>query len=340
MKKKLVSNHYIKACISGALAAGYQAEGLLQQAGIPIELLDKPKARITEIQLAKLIRAVWHVTGDEFMGLTPTPSRLGVFQLMAESVLQTKTLGGMLTQSARFYSRVQDDITMRLDILDDTANFTLTLRQPEYDPTHLFQEFLLLMWQRFSCWLVNTRVAFSETRFSYSMPQHADEYPPMYGGQLLFNQSSCGFSFPAKWLNRPIVRDLTELTDFLEQSPLQILQPVGEDHSLHSQVKRLLYRKGLEFLPTLDQVADALCMTTRTLRRKLKEEGVSYQQIKDRLRCDTAIRLLTEESLSIAEISTLTGFTEQAAFCRAFKGWTGVAPSAYSTVSTPLAQHQ
>jgi len=74
-----------------------------------------------------------------------------------------------------------------------------------------------------------------------------------------------------------------------------------------------------------------LNMTSRTLRRKLKEEGESYQQIKDRVRCDIAIRLLTEESLTVAETGELIGFTEQAAFCRAFKSWTGVPPSAYQT---------
>lgn len=329
MKKKLVSNHYIQATISGALKAGFSAEVLLAQAAIPLELMNKPRARITEVQLANLIRSVWRETGDEFMKLTSRPCHLGVFELMAESVLQAKTLGGMLYQSARFYQRVQDEIEFSVSLQNDVADFTLTLRHPEHDPDHLFQEFLLLMWQRFICWLVNEQITFSDTRFSYPEPAHIDEYAPMFSGQLIFEQTTSGFTLHPKLLNLPIVRDQSELSTFLQQSPLEVLRRVGQDSSLHSQVRRFLVKQGLEQLPTLEQVAKSLHMTARTLRRKLKDEGVSYQQIKDRLRCDTAIRLLTEESLSIADISHLTGFTEQAAFCRAFKSWTGVAPSAY-----------
>lgn len=329
MKKKLVSNHYIHATISGALKAGFSKQNLLAQAAIPLELMNKPRARITEVQLANLIRSVWRETGDEFMGLTATPCRLGVFELMAESVLQSKTLGGMLHQSARFYSRVQNDIEFTIKQQDDIIDFAITLRHPEHDPNHLFQEFLLLMWQRFSCWLVNEQVTFLDTRFNYPEPSHNNEYAPMFSGQLLFEQATSGFSLHSKLLNLPIVRDQSELATFLRQSPLEILRRVGQDSSLHSQVRRILLKQGLEQLPTLERIAELLHMTARTLRRKLKDEGVSYQQIKDRLRCDTAIRLLTEESLSIADISQLIGFTEQAAFCRAFKNWTGVAPSAY-----------
>lgn len=329
MKKKLVSNHYIHASISGAIKAGFSEQALLSQASIPLELMNKPRARITEVQLANLIRSVWRETGDEFMGLTATPCRLGVFELMAESVLHSKTLGGMLHQSARFYNRVQSDIEFTINQCNDTLNFTITLRQPEHDPNHLFQEFLLLMWQRFSCWLVNEQVTFLSTRFNYPEPPHNNEYAPMFSGQLLFNQPTSGFSLHTKLLNLPIIRDSSELAIFLRQSPLEILSRVGQDSSLHSQVRRVLLKQGLEQLPTLEQIAELLHITARTLRRKLKDEGVSYQQIKDRLRCDTAIRLLTEESLSIADISNLIGFTEQAAFCRAFKNWTGVAPSIY-----------
>jgi AraC-like DNA-binding protein len=329
MKKKLVSNHYIHATISGALKAGFSKQSLLAQAAIPLALLNKPRARITEVQLANLIRSVWRETGDEFMGLTASPCHLGVFELMAESVLQSKTLAGMLHQSARFYSRVQNDIEFTIKQQNDIVDFSITLRHPEHDPNHLFQEFLLLMWQRFSCWLVNEQVAFLETRFNYPEPSHNNEYAPMFSGQLFFEQPTSGFTLHSKSLNLPIIRDQSELATFLRQSPLEILRRVGQDSSLHSQVRRLLLKQGLEQLPTLEQIAEFLHMTARTLRRKLKDEGVSYQQIKDRLRCDTAIRLLTEESLSIADISQRIGFTEQAAFCRAFKNWTGVAPSAY-----------
>ncbi len=331
MKKKLVSNHYIQACLNGALKQGHDAHSLLEGAALPSDLLNKPRARITEVQLAELIKSVWRATGDEFMGLSERPCKNGVFALMMESLFHLKTLGAMLQQSVRFYNTVQSEAKLGIKIEGDQVDLSITLVRPELDPDHLLQEFLLLIWQRFSSWLVNTQLAIHSTRFNYPPPAHREEYIPMFGEQLLFDQPTAGFTFSSKQLTLPRVRDPMELTTFLRQSPLEVLRRVGENNSLSIKVQRLILQKGLDQAPTLEEIATCLHMTSRTLRRRLKDEGSSYQQIKDRVRCDLAIRLLTEESLTVAEISRLIGFTEQAAFCRAFKNWTGVAPSAYQT---------
>ncbi|WP_136679355.1 AraC family transcriptional regulator [Neptunomonas sp. XY-337] len=334
MKKKPVSNHYIEAAIRGAVAQGVSVEQLLAQAEIPLQAYRQAQERICEEQLAGLIKAVWRETGDEFMGLTASPCKNGVFALMAESVLHTRTLGGMLQQSARFYSCVHSDLDLALTQRDDLADFKLTLKTKDLDTDHFFQEFLLLMWQRFSCWLVNEQLAFQSTYFNYPQPSHVAEYPPMFPGALVFNSTASGFTLPARLLAAPIVRKPHELAGFLRSSPLEVLRRVGQDTSIATRVKRHLVQCGVAQLPTLESVAQSLNMTSRTLRRKLKEEDVSFQRLKDQLRQDTAIRLLLDESLSIADISLLTGFTEQAAFCRAFKSWTGVPPSSYHTAQT------
>ncbi|MBO6754554.1 MAG: helix-turn-helix transcriptional regulator, partial [Spongiibacter sp.] len=62
---------------------------------------------------------------------------------------------------------------------------------------------------------------------------------------------------------------------------------------------------------------------------KLKSEGNSYQKIKDNLRRDQAIVMLTKQNLSVADISTRLGFAEPGAFSRAFKNWTGLSPLSY-----------
>ena len=66
-----------------------------------------------------------------------------------------------------------------------------------------------------------------------------------------------------------------------------------------------------------------------TLRRRLSEEGESYQSILDELRRDLAIALLGETSLSVAAIAIELGFAESSAFHRAFKKWTGASPGEY-----------
>ncbi len=71
-------------------------------------------------------------------------------------------------------------------------------------------------------------------------------------------------------------------------------------------------------------------MTPATMRRRLHEEGASYQSIKDQLRRDLAISYLSHSSRSVMDIALELGFSERSAFHRAFRKWTGASPGRIS----------
>jgi AraC-like DNA-binding protein len=75
----------------------------------------------------------------------------------------------------------------------------------------------------------------------------------------------------------------------------------------------------------IDQVARALGYSRQTLYRRLKEEGVTFEQLLDRLRHRLALRLM-REGLPVKEATYRLGFSDPAAFSRAFKRWTGTSP--------------
>jgi AraC-like DNA-binding protein len=76
-------------------------------------------------------------------------------------------------------------------------------------------------------------------------------------------------------------------------------------------------------------VARDLAMSSRTLHRRLAAEGFSNHELLDRLRRETAETCLADASLSIAEVAYLTGYSEPAAFQRAFRRWTGTTPRCF-----------
>ena len=76
----------------------------------------------------------------------------------------------------------------------------------------------------------------------------------------------------------------------------------------------------------IDRVARALGASRQTLYRKLKAEGVTYEQVLDELRTRLARRYI-REGMSVKEAAYRLGFSEPAAFSRAFKRWTGSSPS-------------
>ena len=95
--------------------------------------------------------------------------------------------------------------------------------------------------------------------------------------------------------------------------------------SSHGVIARALS----EGLPKMGDVARRLGVSARSLHRRLADEGLTFRTLTEDTRREIAEGLLREEQYSIAEIAYLTGFSEQSAFNRAFKRWTGETPARF-----------
>ena len=96
------------------------------------------------------------------------------------------------------------------------------------------------------------------------------------------------------------------------------------------QARRIMYHKAKQgiFL-NRDQLADLLSCSHRTLTRKLKREGVSFQKLLDAVRFSMAKQILYQSNKSTKQVANAIGMNDSAVFCRAFKKWSGMTPSEY-----------
>lgn len=182
---------------------------------------------------------------------------------------------------------------------------------------------------RFASWLIAENITLNEVAFDFPPPEEVREYSYLYPGKHLFDASWLGFTFPKRFLDCEIRQDAGALKLFMRRCPREFFQQPRTDFSLSSEIQLLLGKRFNEGLPSIEVAAELMHMTKRTLIRKLKEEGTSYQQIKDRLRRDKAVRLLSLNTLSVGQIAEKLGFSDSAVFARAFKAWTGASPSDY-----------
>jgi len=84
-----------------------------------------------------------------------------------------------------------------------------------------------------------------------------------------------------------------------------------------------------EAWPETDGLAASLCISASTLRRRLAEEGQTYQGLKDSVRKELAIVWLAEPQISFAEIAERLGFADTSSFYKAFRKWVGSNPGQY-----------
>ena len=311
--------------IRGAKRLNYDTAALLQAAGLP----EVSRERLPPEKATQLIRSVWQVMDDEFMGFTQQRCKQGVFAIMARQAIQCQTLREALIQGSYFYQTVRNDIGLTFSENEDEAVMTFTVKDELLDPDHFIVEFFLLVWHRFSIWLVGQKVPLKYANFKYPSPGHVKEYSLLLPCHCRFNQDENSIVFERNALSLPIKQKERELREFLKNSPADLLSKPMFHSTFTTQVMNYIGESRIESMPLIEQVASYFNMSSRNLRRRLKEENSSYQAIKDTLRKNHAIKLLNNKDLAINQVAREVGFNEPAGFTRAFKQWTGQTPKHY-----------
>jgi AraC-like DNA-binding protein len=102
----------------------------------------------------------------------------------------------------------------------------------------------------------------------------------------------------------------------------------GQNNSLIARIKNLLPQEDGSY-PGMEDVAGALCMSSRTLKRKLSRLGLSFRQLVDDARKNEVLRDVLNTAMTIDEIAERRGYSDAANLTRAFRRWTGESPSQY-----------
>lgn len=327
MRERTIASHFVRAALRGAQQQGLDHITLLRQAGIQPVLLDEPRARLDPQQFAHLIQTLWEALDDEYLGFGRDKSKRGTFAMMGYAIIHCRTLEKALTRGALFYRLFPAAPGITLSREGDWARLSVDHTSLN-DPDHFLTESLLVIWHRLGSWLIGQRIRLEEATFTYAQPAHISEYDLLFPCPRRFTAGRTSLLFHARYLSMPLLQDERTLKQFLQHSPADLLaRPDGGD-SLTSQIRRLLGRDCAHW-PDLDAVASQLHISPQTLRRHLREEGSSFQELKDHLRRDLAIYHLGRDELTIQQIAEQLGFSEPSAFHRAFKKWTGLTPGAY-----------
>ncbi|MHC8306904.1 AraC family transcriptional regulator [Pseudomonas sp. PB3P13] len=327
MRERTIASHFARAALGGARRRGFDYSEVLQQVGISAELLDEPRARIAPEQFTRLIQSLWQALDDEYLGFAALPSKPGTFAMMCHALIHCRNLDKALQRGLLFYSLFADGPALTLTCEGEMIRLSLDDSQFR-DPDHFLTESQLLVWHRLGSWLIGQRIRLEQATFSYPKPAHGAEYDLLFPCALAFSAAQSSLLFHSRYLALPLLQDERTLKHFLERSPADLLSRPDDGDSLSSQLRRLLSRDSSTW-PDLEAVAAHLHISPQTLRRHLREEGSSFQELKDQLRRDIAIYHLSRADLSLQQIAEQLGFSEPSAFHRAFKKWTGLTPGAY-----------
>jgi AraC-like DNA-binding protein len=232
-----------------------------------------------------------------------------------------------IAQATRFARLVNDVIALPLELEGERAVLRLECELPIPRAAADF-----MMAGFFStharAWLVE--LAGLECWFRHPAPADTGEYVRTFGqARLRFAAPCYAFAFGQDALDAPLASANAKLHGVVRRHAELLLAQLPPAHSLTERVRHLLTGELAHRRLTAQRVAEQLRMSRRTLCRKLELEGTSFTALLADLRQRLALQYVGGQDLGLSEIAFLLGFSEAAAFHRAFKRWTGQTPLEY-----------
>jgi AraC-like DNA-binding protein len=164
--------------------------------------------------------------------------------------------------------------------------------------------------------------------FNYEEPSYRREYDRIFGVPLFFGSTRTAMLVDDGFLELRMPSPNPYVTKVLSDHAERLLKQLEASRTMRGKVERSLIPMLRTGGATVEAVARNLGLSRQTLFRRLKGEGLTFAQILDELRRGLALDYLRKDPIPVSEVARLLGFSESAAFSRAFKRWTGLSPRA------------
>jgi len=326
--------HFFRLLTDYASSQNLPIEKLLEKTNIRAELLDDPNARIPFGDFDRLCALVAERLDDPCLGLklgqNVRPGHLGSHGL---AMMSCATAAELIQQAARYSA-----------LTIDAGYNVFERRGTEYirywrsnipgrkSLGRLHDELQQAALIGLARWFSNRHdLKPNWASFQHSRPPELHEYEAVFRCPLRFDATETAISMDSAIANLPLPHANSQLRRIMDDLSAQLLEQLGsalEPSWLAIARKAALDSLSLEGSP-ISVVAKAAALTEAELKAKLAERGESYRSFVDDLRRGLALGYVRDPNLGLVDIACLLGFSEQSAFQRAFKRWTGVTPRDY-----------
>jgi AraC-like DNA-binding protein len=334
------SNKLLWPALGALQAAGVDPAAVLAEVGLDEDRVSMPDARVHLEQLFGVWRAAVARTGDEAFGIRVAaafaqpsatvswPMPLALFEHMGRL---SATLGDSVALQDRFLRLLRDGIRTTLEIEGERSIFRLE-HGPEEPP--VLCEFNLAIAFNVARRITGRELRPIEVWFAHRAPANTAPHTELFGAPLCFDAPFNGFIGHADEFARPLETADEVIRARVIRQADKLLSVLPSVDFFEDKVCMQSESELPDGNTNAAAVAEKLGVSSRTLHRKLQQEGSSYQELLDRVRFRLAVRHLATGK-PIAEVAALVGFAQASTFHRAFKSWTGETPAEYQAHQRP-----
>lgn len=318
------------AIVSGITVVEQESEALLRDAGLAdIDLIDAD-LRVPARQLAQLWHEAARTTGNRHIGFQAGARiRSGMFGVVDYAARCGATLHEFFLRLSRYRRLIADGLDLRLLQRGEQLRIAFDMHLDGIEARRQMNEF-------FAAALVAlgrdaTGVHWKPERMAFRHSAVADDaaLKAWFGTELSYRESVYSIQISPEVLALPLTRAEPGLAMMLDRFARDALARLPEPDDLALRVRYAISNQLWAGECSLEAVARTLCMSPRSLQRRLQDCETSFNTLVDNARRDAALELILDPKITVSDIAVRIGFSEPSAFDRAFRRWTGSSPGHY-----------
>ncbi len=329
-----VSVAYLQGLLDYLARQGLDTHALLERVQLSPQILAQRDQRVAASTYLELLGHGVQLTGDEQLGLHLGEAvRPGYYGVLGYLIMSCATLADALHRQARYAALVGN--LGQVDLADEPPREGL-----EPQVTHSWQPLLpqqkrqlceetMAGWVTFGHWITGLDIPPTEVRFQHAASADTSEYQRIFRCPVLFDQADNALVFSKRLLATPLGQADVQVQVMLDAYADRLLGEIRQSSSVLDRARLELSRQLPEAGADLQQIAARLALSPRTLQRRLREAGLSFNQLVDETRQQLVLNYLRDPALDLAEIAFMVGFSEPGSLARAFRRWMGQSPGEY-----------
>jgi len=314
------------AMVRTAQARGCETADLLKAAGLTLEFLEDPDARIAAPTVLALWDALRERCADPALQLfAPAALPFGAYRVIDYLVDTSATVGDGVRRFARFFGLIAPGVILSLERGNREHRLCLVMADGvPVPPVYVDYVFAALV----SRIRMRIRPDFAVSRLELRRPEPpvAAPYGEVFRAPVRFGAAADRLCLSDEAWDSPTVAGDEALAALMEEHARILAQRVPQTSpGFRAEVEKAIASAPPEAASAAD-IARKLHVSIRTLQRKLVAAGTTFREVSESVRGQVAVNYLANPKVSIAEVAFLLGFSDPSSFNRAFRRWTGESP--------------
>ena len=329
MRKGTTAATWVRGVVDAFAAEGLDVGSLLAEAGIDPASLRAPAGRVPTEQISRLWELAAKHSGNEAIGLLQHQvARPASFDVVGYTMMSCANLLEAFERLIRYLLILSDALTMILSEERGGYRVTFELFGGSRPVPRQRVEFILVSVIRFCQWISGREFHPLVVDLAYPTPADLAPYREAFGCRVAFDAPGCSIVFAQADMTAPLPTSNPVLAELHERFAGEYLRRFDHAQTSH-RAREAIIRRLPDGEPRRDAIARELCLSERTLQRRLEAEATSFAELLDDTRRELAEQYLSQLHLSLAQAAYLLGFVDQSSFFRACKRWFELSPGQY-----------